>query len=178
MQFQILAPVEVSQREFVEYWADRYEDKRPHLYVPHIGKPLNAARTWDLFEWKNGGPIAEKKRASIQRNYIDAKPVPPRPGNDTDLIKFIRQPGGAIWRIFWLHCHDHARYPIFDQHVYRAMKVILGGPAEIPERNPAKAEAYVREYLPFHASFRTKDKRKLDKALWSFGKHMKGRHAL
>jgi hypothetical protein len=149
MHLQILAPINASQRQVVEYWAARYADKRPHLYVPHVG-----------------------------RTYIDARQIPRRPSNHADLIRFISQPGGVIWRVFWLHCHDPERYPIFDQHVSRAMKVILGASAEIPKRNSAKAEAYAREYLPFHARFRTRDRRELDKALWSFGKEMKGRHVL
>ena len=89
------------------------------------------------------------------------------------------QPGGAIWRIFWLHCNGPDLYPMFDQHVYRAMKkLVTGRSAEIPDANRGKAIAYVDEYLPFHASFLHKNKKELDEALWAYGKYLKSRYAL
>lgn len=78
--------------------------------------------------------------------------------------------GGVIWRIFWLHCFQPARFPIYDQHVHRAMTFILDGAAqEMPTRDEEKIRAYVKEYIPFHASFALPH-RTVDKALWTFGK--------
>ena len=79
--------------------------------------------------------------------------------------------GGAIWRIFWLHCWQPERFPIYDQHVHRAMRFLEAEVIEgIPAKDPDKIRAYVGQYLPFHARFNCLNQRAVDKALWSFGK--------
>ena len=177
--FPILTVKNVAERGFVEFWSARYPTDNEPVYQAHIGKPLTKQRLLSLFEWKNNGPIAKQKLASIHRNYIDTKPVPPTPGDSCAIETFITQPGGAIWRIFWLHCHAPSQYPIFDQHVYRAMRCLLEGrPEEIPTTNAAKAKAYVEQYLPFHSTFKYPNVKKIDEALWSYGKYLKGKNAL
>jgi hypothetical protein len=173
--FNVLVHEQVGEAAFVNHWAAEYRDKRPQLYRRNIGKKkLTQKRIWELFEWKNGGPIAKHKRVSIQRNYVDRRPAVPKSDRDS-LVRFICQPGGAIWRIFWLHCRAPNLYPIFDQHVYRAMRRLQGLSDEIPQNTLEKARAYVDEYLPFHRRLKTRNKRKLDNALWVYGKYMKGR---
>ncbi len=177
--FPILALKNVAESDFIEFWSAWYPTNNEPAYQANIGKPLTKKRLLSLFEWKNNGRIAEHKLASIYRNYIDARPVPPAPGDLRAIETFIRQPGGAIWRIFWLHCHDPSRYPIFDQHVYRAMRRIeIGRPEEIPRSTSAKAKAYVEQYLPFHAAIKYPNAKKIDEALWSYGKFLKGKNAL
>ena len=169
----------VSERDFVNFWASTYIDPRDNLYSKNIGKKLTPKRVLELFEWKNGGTIAKHKIESINKNYIYNTPVPPTLGAREEQIKFILRPGGVIWRIFWLHCHNPSFYPIFDQHVYRAMKYILNGKAEeIPKSNRKKAASYIDEYLPFHARFSYANKKRLDEALWSYGKFLKGPYVL
>jgi hypothetical protein len=41
---------------------------------------------------------------------------------------------------------------------------------EIPEKEPDKIEAYLNQYIPFHAWFDGIAHRAVDKALWTFGK--------
>jgi hypothetical protein len=53
-----------------------------------------------------------------------------------------------------------------------------GHAAEIPTTNVAKAKAYVDQYVPFHETFKYPDKKKIDEALWSYGKYLKGKSAL
>lgn len=178
-QFPILAIQFVDEQRFVEFWSARYPTVNEPTYQSNIGKQLTENRLLDLFKWKNNGPIAKHKLDSIRRNYIENKPIPPTIGDRNSLLAFIQKPGGAIWRIFWLHCHDHSRYPIFDQHVYRAMcRMTVGHASEIPTTNAAKAKAYVDLYLPFLATFNYSDAKKIDEALWSYGKYLKGTNAL
>ncbi|MEI6848120.1 MAG: hypothetical protein WCK32_08860 [Chlorobiaceae bacterium] len=173
-EYNILENKGVGESEFVEFWAKTYVDKHEVLYSCNIGNPLTPKSIRELFEWKNSGPISEKKLLSIQRNYIDTRPACPNVNESEKLMHFITAPGGAIWRIFWLHCNSPETYPIFDQHVYRAMKKITTGfPEELPATDKAKAKAYVHEYLPFHTRFSYPDKKKLDEALWSYGKVLK-----
>ena len=179
MHLPILIEKVVTEAKFVAFWSERYLAKRDHLYSPNVGKPLTEKRVLELFLWKNGGPIAKHKLKSIRSNYIDQVPKLPATNDRERLIEFIRLPGGAIWRIFWLHCKRPEQFPIFDQHVYRAMCHLRTGIcAEIPGTNLAKAKAYVDEYLPFYAAFGHKDKTRLDRALWAYGKHLKGKNAL
>ena len=177
--FPILKIQWVDEKRFVEFWAARYPTMNDSAYLSNIGRPLTSERLLALFEWKNNGPIARQKLSSIHRNYIKNPPDPPSPGDRNGLLAFIQQPGGVIWRIFWLHCHDHLTYPIFDQHVYRSMRRLQNGcAAEIPIKNVEKAKAYVDEYLPFHATLKYPDKKRIDEALWSYGKYLKEQNAL
>jgi hypothetical protein len=54
----VLEVKQVSEEEFVAFWAAHYEDPRGQLYKPDIGLPLTKTRLLQLFEWKNGGKIA------------------------------------------------------------------------------------------------------------------------
>jgi hypothetical protein len=79
--------------------------------------------------------------------------------------------GGPIFRIFWLHCWQPERFPIYDQHVHRAMRFIQAGvKEEIPDKDNEKISAYIDQYMPFHAWFDGMPQRSVDKALWAFGK--------
>ncbi len=177
--FPILAVQLVDEQRFIEFWSARYPAKSDPVYQASIGKPLTEKRLLHLFEWKNGSRIARHKLASIRRNYVERRPVPPILGDSGSLLSFIQQPGGAIWRIFWLHCYCPLTYPIFDQHVYRAMRRLSTGcAAEVPASNAGKAAAYVGEYLPFHATLKWSNRKQVDEALWSYGKYLKGENAL
>ena len=177
--FPTLAEKHVAKDAFVEYWAFKYpKPVNESKYQDNIGKPLTAQRVLALFEWKNNGVISKLKRDSIQRNYIDDKPKAPRAGDRDELVSFFCQPGGANWRIFWLHCYDPHQYPIFDQHVYRAMRHLLDGKAaEPPATNRCKARAYADEYVSFFKAFDYPNGKLLDQALWSYGKYLKNPNA-
>jgi hypothetical protein len=113
----------VSPQEFVCRWEQLYAYSREELYDGNIGRPLTPARIAELFEWKNGGPLARQKAASVRRNYIDRLPELRRlnPTTPPDLFLQVFSQGGAISRIYWLHLWRPDRYPIYDQHVHRAM---------------------------------------------------------
>ena len=106
---------------FVAFWAARYADPREHLYVTNIGKPLTADRVRALFVWKNGGKLSSRKRESVERNYVSRIDELSEIDRETTVAEFLDRfsNGGAIWRLFWLHCWQPRRYPIFDQHVWR-----------------------------------------------------------
>lgn len=84
--------------------------------------------------------------------------------------------GGAIYRIFWLHCWRPS-LPIYDQHVHRAMTFIKtydnGKTGELAKFNhDKKVQLYLDRYIAFFDEFRGMDGREVDKALWQFGKSM------
>ena len=164
----------VSPSEFIDFWSRQYSYENEYLYDKNIGKELTEERIWDLFLWKNGRPLSEKKRISVKRNFIDEKVVISPNPDKFFLTTYLNRPGGAIWRIFWLHCNYPYKYPIYDQHVHRAMAKINGWKKlEIPYYNKKKVETYVNQYLPFWNTFSQFPPKKVDEALWSFGKFLK-----
>lgn len=173
MPMIIYQPLQANQQQFVEFWSLRYEYAQENLYLNNVGQALTEQGILELYQWKNGTPLSARKLTSVHRNFVQrrgelAQLQPNVTANDF-LAHFNN--GGAIWRIFWLHCWQPNRFPIYDQHVHRAMAFISNGvPEEIPQYDPRKIEAYIDRYLPFHAQFAAIDGRAVDKALWAFGK--------
>jgi len=169
----IYQPVESDIYQFVEFWSQRYRYADEGLYDDNIGLELTEQRILELFRWKNGTPLSERKRASVNQNYVERRHELTQFETHIDAREFLNHfpNGGAIWRIFWLHCFRPNEFPIYDQHVHRAMAFIENGEAEeIPQHDPRKIDAYIERYLPFHEQFQAIDGRNVDRALWAFGK--------
>ena len=137
----------------------------------NVSKELTDSRINDWFRWKNGTPLSEAKQESVNRNFLLRRgELIGLEDRSAEILLSKFSEGGAIWRIFWLHCWQPTRFPIYDQHVHRAMRFIqTGEPEEIPSGDNRKIRAYLEEYLPFHASFAGLPQRAVDKALWAFG---------
>jgi hypothetical protein len=171
-------PQRVQLKEFVEYWNGIYHDKNEQLYFSNIGKKLTPVRLRDLYRWKNGGRLSKLKKRSVEVHYISRlqKLVGVRKLGAKDRLEEFGH-GRAVWDIFFLHAWNQ-KFPIFDQHVYRAMKFIQKRKlCELPKNESEKIKIYLEEYLPFFqamdAELRSPKNRKLDKALWMFGKFLK-----
>jgi hypothetical protein len=167
----------VPAKEFVERWEPLYNDPLEDLYSDHVGRPLTPESVRLLFEWKNGGKLSRFKQASVEVNYVgrldELRTLP----HDTPATEFLKRfdNGGAIWRIYFLHIWAPHRYPIYDQHVHRAMALIeTGRSTEIPRGDGAKIAAYLDRFVPFYSTFHGLEPRRVDKALWACGKYMKG----
>lgn len=157
---------------FLDHWSKRYRDPKfgdSDKYDPYVGKPLTAQSRRHLFEWKNGSSLSESKRSSVSKNYPFSFPK----NKLKDRYLDPKTDGGAIWNIFYMHCIDPDRWPIFDQHTYRAMQFMKTG--ELKKIPSAKAEvykSYEQEYVPFVSTLNS-EKRKIDKALFAFGQFLK-----
>ncbi len=157
---------------FLRHWSEKYSYSDENLYKSNVGKPLNAQSIEELFTWKNGGPISQKKLRSIRSNYLPLHPVEARELEDRYLNP--KMSGGAIWNIFFLHCIDPKKYAIFDQHTYRAMRYIQS--REIQELPTSKAriyQIYRDEYQVFVKELAAQDLRTVDKAFFAFGQFLK-----
>jgi hypothetical protein len=172
LSFQISAPNAAS---FLNHWSSKYNYPVEGKYTNNIGKPLTKKSLQELFEWKNGtgSKIAAPKATSLAANY----PIQ-FDGDKRGRYLNHRQPGGAIWNIFFLHCLEPEVWPIFDQHTFRAMRFVeTGRVEEIGYTNKQKYEAYQTQYIPFLATFKamaeTTDQRAVDKALFTFGQFLK-----
>lgn len=155
--------------DFLNFWSEKYEDS-DEKYDRNINKPLTEKSRKELFEWKNGSKISKKKTESIEKNYpliFD--------GNYEERYLNYNEPGGAIWNIFYIHCLKPKKWPIFDQHTFRAMRYLKNKEiSELGEKSDReKYEIYVNEYIPFIESLNQTDYRKVDKALFKFGQFLK-----
>ena len=176
MHLHVYSYCPASMDDFVDFWSRQYDYPAEDLYKDNIGRPLTPDRVRDLFVWKNGTPLSKPKARSIQDNFIKRIEETKAFHTDTPPGKFLEAfpKGGAIFRIFWLHCWQHERFPIYDQHVHRAMiHIDYGRLEEITNNEQGKIDLYVKTYLPFWRRFAGMDPRDVDKALWSFGRFIK-----
>jgi hypothetical protein len=140
-----------------------------------LDSPLTPTRIHTLFKWKNSGKLAAKKLNSVERNYASRSEELRNVPATTTAKEFLDKFGnGPIWRIFLLHCWQPHRFPIYDQHVHRAMEFIETGMArEIANSESGVIKDYTDRYLPFWRRFSKTPDREVDKALWVFGKVLK-----
>lgn len=186
-QLFVYAPTPpTSLRQFVEFWAARYHWANDSLYTKNIHGPHTRNSLAELFKWKIGNMLFANKLPLVRRCFIDrraeaAKLVKKFVGCEPREFarRFLDQfkDGGAIWRIFWLHCWN-PRLPIYDQHVHRAMTFVIdnGAMEELPKlKATQQVQLYLDRFLPFFDEFHEMDGREVDKALWRFGKSLKDR---
>lgn len=170
-----------THSEFVEFWHRLYSDKDmrldDELYTPNILGPHTRETLLSLFKWKVGDRFFQTHLPGIQRNFIDRMKVAASLSPDATVSSWLKAfpDGGAIYRIFWMHCWNPADLPIYDQHVHRAMIFIQEGRIEELERFPDKdkLELYRNKYIAFNLSFSGDDRRKVDRALFAFGQFIK-----
>jgi len=175
MHFSILMPTGTVEA-FVDQWSQWYSDPSEELYASNIGRSLTPERILSLFEWKNGGSLSRRKLTSAKYNYIGRLREVATLAEDTTPGEFLQlfHEGGAIWRIFWLHCWKPERFPIYDQHVHRAMEYIRARRCgEIPKSDRMIVTSYIQANLPFWEKLPAMPDRRVDKALWVFGRFLK-----
>lgn len=166
-----------SPKEFVEFWGRQYQYPDESLYTEGLARPLTIDRIRQLYAWKNGGKLSRNKQRSVERNYIERLQDLNGMPLDTSARSFLDlfPSGGAIWRIFWLHIWQPQRFPIYDQHVHRAMSFIQRrSPEDLRQfSDNEKIAAYLERYLPFQHQFEGLDRRAVDRALWAFGRFVR-----
>jgi hypothetical protein len=176
--FPILDFSQVTPRDFVRFWQPLYTYSADDegFYRENIGKELTPDRIKKWFAWKNTMPLSARKEQTVLRHFSPEERI----GHDADvatLLAFLNRPGGVIWRTFWLHLLHSEHFPIYDQHVHRAMAFMLNWPKlEIPVHGRTKARNYLEFYRPFFARFGDCDHRQVDQALWSFGIFLKSKY--
>ncbi len=171
-----------SLDDFIDVWSKAYVYSNMELYSDIILKnELKLSDLEKLFQWKNGMPLSDKKANSFEQKIL----------NKVSIINELKikwnqslfnqefEEISTVWKIFLLHIIQPEKYPIFDQHVYRAFKYITEqvNSAELPYYNKTKLNIYYKEYLPFYLDCKEEMNSKfspkhLDDALWSFGKFL------
>jgi hypothetical protein len=165
-----------ERRKFdVDQWASKYRDPREHLYSESIRRELTPERIEKLFVWKNGGNLSKKKAASVRQHYVAKRTEKPNLATSETIIEFLKGRGGPIWSIFWLHCLYPDKYPIYDQHVHRAMAQLeRWADKEIASRPTEIFRVYLDQYLQtYNEGYAKWGMRRVDRALWAYGKSLK-----
>ncbi|PJZ23969.1 hypothetical protein CH352_00935 [Leptospira hartskeerlii] len=176
MKFIIFQERDSSKDEFINFWKLRYFYDSDVDYEKNLQRPLTKDKIKNLFIWKNGRALSELKNETVERNFSQRLKELPKLDADLSPDKFLEKfsEGGVIWRIFFLHCWQPDRYPVYDQHVYRAMYFIKYSKIEeIPKSDYEKINSYLSEYLPWWEEYFKDYGRDADKALWAFGKKIK-----
>jgi len=180
MWYPVASLRSTSSGEFTRFWGGLYKYDNPELYDRNIGKLLTRERVLDLFAWKNGRRLSERKMQTVERHFLSRLAENADFSDDSKAKDFLEQydSDGVIWRIFFLHICLPEKFPIFDQHVYRAMKAIqTGTPMELPNAQRRIVAIYLNDYCPFHADMGGIG-RQVDKALWTFGRFIKAYRSL
>ncbi len=186
MQTPILIKEHVSITQFINFWSSYYiYAKIENYYIKNINKKVFDSETLNaLFMWKNGSVLSKKKKDSLNKNIIRKIEIINSLKNkfDFDLFKKEFKNVSVIWKIFLLNLIKPKTYPIFDQHVFRAMKFIkFSKIEEVPNNDREKEEVYFDEYIDFFNKIKAElprdfDNKKIDEALWSFGKFLKSNY--
>src|SRR5271155_4712188 len=102
----IYQPLQANHEMFVEFWSLRYKYAEENLYCDNIGQKCTEQGILDLYRWKNGTPLSRRKSDSVQRNFVRRinELAQIQPDASANAFLNIFADGGAIWRIFWLHC--------------------------------------------------------------------------
>ncbi len=183
-QLFVLEPSQPSSlRHFIKFWAERYYAADESLYLNNIKGPHTPKSLAALFKWKIGNRFFRYAMPDLKKHFINRRDeawklvkklavCEPRDLASRFLDEFNE--GGAIRRIFWLHCWC-PKLPIYDQNVHRAMTFIKdnGEIEELPDLNAdAQIQRYLDRYIQFFDEFRAFDSREVDMALFEFGRSM------
>lgn len=180
--FPVIGIHQGNLEEFVTCWSRLYDYDQLYqeaFYNKHIyNNPLTKDDITELFIWKNGMPLSVLKGESLNKKILPKLDLINQYRNesvDFETIQTTFNNLSAIWLIFVAHIISPRKYPIFDQHVYRAFiflrdKVIT----RISENDKIKLRIYQDEYLPFFNRYlvHIDNHKKLDEAMWSFGRFL------
>lgn len=117
-----------------------------------------------------------KKISKDEANFVKKIPVDLGDKKPKVLSDLEKEKGfGFVWGIFVLHCIYPKTYPLYDQHVYRAYEAIQSDEEILSKLAPASWDRYL-EYTRFFKNLVENsgiDERVTDRALWTYGKHLK-----
>jgi hypothetical protein len=190
--YPVLIPTTSARfEEFISFWESLYSYSPKHpqgnkLYFGNIDKKeFTTDELEELFIWKNGMNLSGKKRELVGEILKRVEFINDLKTSNSEEIALhvsdlISKDG--IWQIYLLHIIKPDFYPIFDQHTYRAYQYIKTGVIREISELVRINNFYIHTYLPFiHEKLETtftieerkNEIRKMDRALFAFGKFLK-----
>lgn len=184
MHLTILKKKSCALKEFIEFWAQFYDEgKYPDsIYKANlnINGNLQKDNIIPLLEWKNGQPLSKAKKNIANKIIKNLQKF-----NDFRAVKTVSQEDfkqfwelvsnivktGLIWKVYLFHIARPNDYPIVDQHVLRAHRYLTTGKIAEP---PQTLETYNTYKNFFHKITKESGKkpREVDKALMTFGQYL------
>lgn len=168
-------------QEFIKHWSKVYYYPKAQLYENNIHKEVYEANDiQDLFEWKNGMKLSEKKQYSLDykiKAYLDIiNDYKARVKFDKNEFLTTFSHLTAVWKIFLLHIIDPQTFPIYDQNIHRAFRFIqdrdFQNITSSSISNKQKEEFYFKEYLPFIKENKIQNIKRMDEAFFAFGQFL------
>ena len=176
----ILKQYNSTSEQFVKFWSSLYVYPSGNYYTENISKTnYTSDDLQKLFIWKNGMRLSDPKYSSLERKILHRLELINRLKSNFLIDEFNRAFSelSTIWKIFLLHCIKPNSYPIFDQHVFRAMRFIQTNTiVELPKSKKEKYSQYLNLYLSFFdrlVLLSGQNGIEVDHALWVFGKSLK-----
>lgn len=167
---------------FISQWSAFYSYKLEYLYDSSITKrQFEEADIQGLFKWKNGMNLSQGKQNSLDKKVLNRLMTinSLKDNRDVDVEAFREKfrDLSAVWKLFLLHTLKPNRYPIYDQHIHRAFHYLHGlnwqSINNVSLKDREKENFYFDHYLPFFSSLKDVQPKKLDEALFCFGRFLR-----
>jgi len=162
--------------DFIAFWSKLYAYDNRELYHKIHHSTLSVKDLEDLYKWKNGMKLSDKKAKSLQTKIIAKIDIINKLKQDeeidVDAFRVEFKEVSAVWLIFLLHILKPSVYPIYDQHIHRAYRFMNNQSTEGISANITKKRKlafYFEEYLPFVQAQGVKDLKQMDEAFFAFG---------
>jgi hypothetical protein len=191
-QFRFRGPDdrEVSAEEWLQIWAGRFPLEKYEGYDELMSRyeSFSASDIEQIGRWKDSAKTEEKWKPNVAsvayqiwRQAASELPVCPKEDGVADLLsdwserkytdsygsKTVEKRFGLSRATTLLHFISGGRFPIFDARVRRAMSQLVGSNV------PNTVRWYLDSYCPLFSEIAslcgTRDLRKVDKALFSYG---------
>lgn len=167
---------------FIEYWSSFYAYELEPYYTKNIKKPFKDFDSFhQLYVWKNGMNLSEKKLPSVKRLYKKSINYKKYNKKFSELVfekefELSKSKNSSIWMMFLMHLFRPSDYPLFDQHVYRAFYFLNDSIIkEIPPANKKKYSFFKDIYIPWFRSLKSQtglSGKTLDEGLFTLGKYL------
>jgi len=180
-----------SLGDFVDYWEQFYEDSKQHPdaeFLKHLkwkGGKLKEDDVRYLFGWKYR-PVPSWNPRPVIKRLRELNELRFKEGRSVDGFGKALSKGGMVKRFFICHITSPWKYPIWDQYVLRAHLLMTGRAGELDQadeliRDENEYEAYRINFnnwvmqVPGKTSSSTEFPpfRRLDRALFAMGKHIR-----
>ncbi len=174
-----------NEKSFILHWSEKYiyaeKTRAKERYEKYHNLPISKIKLTEMFKWKNGLENISGNKTKLLNQFISKIKILKRLENDWDIDLFLKHFSpdikAPIWNLFLTHILHPSKFPIYDQHVYRAQQFLITGQIkELKNEERKISELFFNDYKPYFNNLRRTAKTTLkqtDEALWAFGKFLK-----
>lgn len=119
-QIWMKVPIEKDLPEYLQFWALQYPPNDLEKDKKHYFENIVSERPkyYPLMEWKMtaSGQDARQKFADAAKKFCE--------NPSSDILNAAAKSNAPVLKAFLLHLHDPAKFPILDQHAFRAIQFL------------------------------------------------------